>query len=146
MTYLLDTCTISTLRKKGTSEGKKLREWVSRMEDRFFFISVLTIGELQFGISKLSEKEEKIKNALQSWLVGDLIPSFGNRILSIDQQICSIWGDMTAQAAKKGVILPMGDALIAATAIKYDLIVITQNTKHFKSSGVRLFDPLTHYP
>lgn len=142
MTYLLDTCMISSLRKKGTSEGKKLRDWVSRHEDRFFFISVLTISEIQFGISKLNEREEKIKNALQSWLLGGVIPSFGNRILSIDQQICSIWGDMSAQATKKGVILPMGDALIAATAIKCDLIVVTQNTKHFKSSGARLFDPL----
>ncbi len=142
MTYLLDTCTISTLRKKGTSEGRKLREWISELEERFFFISVLTIGELQFGISKLNEKEDKVKNALQSWLSGEVIPSFGNRILSIDQQICSIWGDLSAKAAKKGIIIPMGDALIAATAIKYDLIVVTQNTKHFKSSGARLFDPL----
>jgi predicted nucleic acid-binding protein len=142
MTYLLDTCTISTLRKKGTAEGKKIRDWISKHDDRFFFISVLTIGELQFGISKLNEKEEKIKNALQSWLSGEVIPSFGNRILPIDQQICSIWGDLSAQALKKGVILPMGDALIAATAIRHDLIVITQNTKHFKSSGARLFDPL----
>lgn len=142
MTYLLDTCVISTLRKKGTVEGIKLRNWVAKHDNHFFFISVLTVGELHFGIAKLSERDEKIKNALQSWLLGEVIPSFGNRILSIDQQVCSIWGDMNAHAAKKGIILPVTDALIAATAIKHDLIVITQNTKHFKSTGARLFDPL----
>jgi predicted nucleic acid-binding protein len=142
MTYLLDTCTISTLRKKASPEGKNLRLWISEFEDRLFYISALTVGELQFGISKLNEKEDKIKNALQNWLSGELIPSFGNRILPIDQHICSIWGDISAQTAKKGILLPMGDALIAATAIKHDLIVVTQNTKHFKSSGARLFDPL----
>jgi toxin FitB len=97
---------------------------------------------LQFGIAKLPEKEEKVKNALQNWLLGEVIPSFGNRILSIDQQICSIWGGMSAQALKKGTPLPMSDALIAATAIKHDLIVVTQNTNHFKPTGARLFDPL----
>ena len=105
-------------------------------------MSVLSIGELQFGIAKLPEKDDKIKNALQNWLLGELIPSFGNRILPIDQQICSIWGNMSAHAAKKGIVLPMSDALIAATAIKHDLIVVTQNTKHFKCTGARLFDPL----
>jgi predicted nucleic acid-binding protein len=142
MTYLLDICAISTLRKKSTVEGMKLRNWVASHEDRFFFMSVLTIGELQFGITKLSEKDDKVKNALQSWLLGEVIPSFGNRILPIDQQICSLWGTMSAEAAKKGVILPISDALIAATAIKHDLIVVTQNVKHFKATNARLFDPL----
>jgi len=142
MTYLLDTCALSTLRKKGTAEGMKLRSWLSNYEDTLFFISVLTIGELQFGIAKLNEKEETIKNALQSWLSGEVIPNFRNRILPIDQQICSIWGNMSAGAMKMGIILPMGDALIAATAIKHDLIIITQNIKHFKSTGAQFFDPL----
>jgi len=141
MTYLLDTCMISNLRKKGTPEGKKLREWISKYEDRLFFMSVLTVGELQFGISKLSEKDEKIKNALQNWLLGEVIPSFGNRILPIDQQTCVIWGDISARAVKNGQILPMGDALIAATAIKNDLIVVTQNTRHFKHA--RHINPLS---
>ncbi len=142
MTYLLDTCTISTLRKKKSSAGRKLRDWVAGHENRSFFISVLTLGELQFGISKLSDKDENIKNALQNWLSAEVIPAFGDRILVIDQQICSIWGDISAEAVKEGIILPVGDALIAATAIKHDLIVVTQNTKHFKFSGAHFLDPL----
>jgi len=142
MTYLLDTCVISALRKRKTIDGEKLSKWISKHDDRLFFISVLTIGELQFGIAKLNEKDEKIKTALQNWLLGEVIPNFGNRILSIDQQVCSIWGEMSAQATKKGNILPISDALIAATAIKHDLIVVTQNTKHFKFTGARIFDPL----
>jgi toxin FitB len=142
MTYLLDTCVISSLRKKNTAAGMRLRNWMAQYEDQSFFLSALTIGELQFGIAKLPNKEEKIRNALQNWLLGEVIPSFEGRILPIDQHVSSIWGTMSAQAANKGILLPISDALIAATAIKQDLIVITQNTKHFQFTGARLFDPL----
>ncbi len=141
MTYLLDTCIVSMLRKKGTVDGLKLREWFERHDPLSYFISVLTVGELEFGIAKLKENE-KVKNALRSWLLGELIPNFEHRIIPIDQQICSIWGNMSAEAAQKGIVLPMGDALIASTAIKHDLIVVTHNTKHFSSTGARIFDPL----
>jgi len=141
MTYLLDTCVISKLRKKGTEEGQKLREWIAKHDSKSYFISVLTIGELQFGIAKLRESE-KVKNILQSWLLGELIPSFEHRILPIDQHISMIWANMSGAAVQKGIVLPMSDALIAATAIKHDLIVVTQNGKHFRETGARLFDPL----
>ena len=35
--------------------------------------------------------------------------------------------------------LSMGDALIAATALINDLVVVTENTKHYESLGVRLY-------
>ena len=142
MSYLLDTCTISTLRKKKTEESLKLRIWMDSHDDQLYFVSALTIGELQFGIDNLSLKDESVKNILQSWLVGDLIPSFGDRIISLDQHICTLWGKISAQAQRQGVILPMGDALLAATAIRHDLIVVTQNVKHFRPTGVRFLNPL----
>ncbi len=143
MTYLLDTCIVSKIRKKGSPEALRLREWLAKHDNHSFFISVLTVGELQFGIDKLQENE-KIKSMLQNWLICDLVPSFENRIISIDQHICSIWGKISASAAKKGITLPMGDALIAATALKHDLIVVTQNIRHFKGTEARIFDPLDH--
>jgi hypothetical protein len=142
MTYLLDTCVLSKLRKKDSVEAIKLRKWLARHDNSLYFISALTIGELQYGIEKLP-KNERLKSALQSGLMGEVIPAFQDRILSIDQQTCSIWGTMNAQAARRGIVLPAVDALIAATAMKHDLIVITQNVKHFRDAEVRLFDPLS---
>lgn len=141
MTYLLDTCIVSKLRKKNTTDGQKLRIWAKKYDIHSYYISALTIGEIQFGIAKLKE-EDKYKNALLSWFLGELIPSFDNRILSIDQHICSIWGNMSARASRKGILLPVTDALIAATAIKHDLIVVTENTKHFANTGAMLLNPL----
>jgi len=53
-----------------------------------------------------------------------------------------MWGTMKAQAESRGVTLPIVDAFIAVTAIRYELIVVTQNTKHFEMAGARVFDPL----
>jgi predicted nucleic acid-binding protein len=48
-----------------------------------------------------------------------------------------------AQTAKRGIVLPLGDTLIAATALGHDLIVVTQNLKHFQPTGVKVLDPLS---
>jgi len=83
-----------------------------------------------------------MRNALQNWLFSEVIPSFGDRILPIDHHISTMWGTMKAQAESRGVTLPIVDAFIAVTAIRYELIVVTQNTKHFEMAGARVFDPL----
>lgn len=74
MTYLLDTCVLSKLRKKDSVEAIKLRKWLARHDNSLYFISALTIGELQYGIEKLP-KNERLKSALQSWLMGEVIPA-----------------------------------------------------------------------
>lgn len=142
MTYLLDTCTLSTLRKHQTPNGKKLEAWVARHSSASYFISVLTIGEIQCGIASLPVGDRS-KNALQDWLSGGVVSHFEGRILPVDQQVCSIWALMNARARRKGIILAAIDSLIAATAARHDLIVITQNVKHFRDAEVKVFDPLS---
>jgi predicted nucleic acid-binding protein len=140
VSYLLDTCILSTLRKKSTVEGRKLREWISEIESSHLFVSVVTVGELQYGIFKLNE--EHIKNALQEWLLSEVLPNFKHQILSVDQSICLRWGEFRAKWMKKGRIIPMADGLIAATAIHHELTLVTQNTKHFQDLDISILDPL----
>jgi predicted nucleic acid-binding protein len=45
---------------------------------------------------------------------------------------------MAAELADADINARPGDLLIAATALYYDLPVLTLNTKHFKQQGVRL--------
>ena len=53
MKYLLDTCVISELAKK--SANPKVIEWIAACNEDLLFLSVLTIGEIQKGISKIKE-------------------------------------------------------------------------------------------
>ena len=68
MRYLLDTCVISEPTKKRPS-GKVLT-WLDVQEEMSLFLSVLTIGELQKGISKLPRSRRR--SQLQQWVAQDL--------------------------------------------------------------------------
>lgn len=145
MSYLLDTCIISRLRKIKTDESPSLKSWILSHAESLYFISVLTFGEIQTGISKLSstiKEENKKKMTFENWLHGDLIPRFKNRILNFDEQTASIWGTLKGEALKQGINLPVVDSQIAATALQHNLILITENTNDFKYMNVRVINPI----
>lgn len=145
MSYLLDTCILSKLRKIKTETDRGLKDWILSHPESFYYISVLTIGEIQAGISKLNtqkSEEKKKKVVFENWLYSDLIPRFQDRILSIDEHTCSIWGTMKGDAFRRQRTLPVIDSLIAATAIQHNLILVTENTKDFVETGVRMINPI----
>lgn len=57
MSYLLDTCILSKLRKISKQPDIKLENWIKKHNENLYFISVLTVGEIQSGISKLNLKK-----------------------------------------------------------------------------------------
>ena len=88
MKYLLDTCLISELVKKEPNPA--VVSWLDKQDEQKLFLSVLTLGELQKGISKLpggAKKEE-----LQAWVALDLVERFAGRILEIDLETALCWG------------------------------------------------------
>lgn len=144
MSYLLDTCILSKLRKICKQPDIKLEDWIKKYNESSYFISALTIGEIQSGISKLNLKknEEKQKRLiLEDWLHEELIPRFDNRILGIDVEIVLTWGRLLGESKQRGVIIPVVDGLIAATAIVHNLTVVTENINDFIETGARLFNP-----
>jgi predicted nucleic acid-binding protein len=78
--YLLDTCLISELVKKEPNRNVML--WINNQDENTLYLSVLTIGELQKGISKLPDSARKAE--LQAWVNNDLVARFQRRLLSID--------------------------------------------------------------
>lgn len=144
MTYLLDTCIISKLRKIKSIPNQKLSDWITKHPEGKYFLSVLTLGEIHAGIAKLdkSENNQKLRMPLEDWLFGDLIPRFEDRILDVTSEIALTWGQMSGQGQQNGNIIPAIDGLIAATALHHGLIVVTDNYKHFASMGVEIVNPL----
>ena len=136
MRSLLDTCTVAELRKPDGHPAVKAA--VAEIPDADLFLSVLTVGEIVKGIALLAAGKKK--KALASWLV-ELESQFGDRILAIDAETARIWGEMTARAQKKGIVIPAIDGLLAATALRHGLHVMTRNTRHFESSGALIVDP-----
>lgn len=137
MKYLLDTCVISELIKPG--KNNKIVEWMQSKEENSLFISVLTIGEIHKGISKLPDSRRK--ESLRTWVDNDLKKRFAGRILEISEKIATIWGEIQAKSEKDGKKMPVIDSLIAAAAIKNNLTVVTRNVKDIENSGCRSINP-----
>ncbi len=136
MRVLLDTCVLSELRRPKGHAG--VRQAVAGLDDDDLFVSVISIGEISKGIGLLSESRKK--RALETW-VQTLQRSYADRILPIDLETSCIWGELTAAAQKAGRALHAADGLIAATALRHGLRVITRNTADFEPAGVVILNP-----
>jgi len=84
--------------------------------------------------------EGKRKRDLQSWIQA-LERYYTERILPVDLETTRIWGELTARAQKKGKTIPASDSLIASTAIRHGLHVMTRNIDDFSATGAMLINP-----
>lgn len=137
MKYLLDTCLISELVKKKPNTA--VVSWLDKQDEQSLFLSVLTFGELQRGISKLPDGERK--DQLQAWAKHDLVERFTGRMIDIDLETALVWGKLQGESEQQGERLPVMDSLIAATATAHGLIVVTRNLKDMERCRARVCNP-----
>jgi hypothetical protein len=62
--YLTDTCIISEIIRPFPN--KQVADWLERRDEKTLFLSVLTLGEIYKGISKLPESKKK--NDIRRWM------------------------------------------------------------------------------
>lgn len=136
MSVLLDTAIISELHR--ATPDQRIRDAIGSQRAEDVFLSVITIGELRKGIELLAPGRKR--SSLEAWLT-NLQREFVDRVLPIDLGTSHIWGEITAHARLKGEQISVADGLIAATALRHGLRVMTRNTRDFVSSGVPLIDP-----
>jgi predicted nucleic acid-binding protein len=121
-----------------------VKEFVRLAPSRDLYLSVITIGEITKGIALLAEGMKK--QTLTAWLLG-LTQRFEDRILPLDQEAASTWGELTAAARRRGHTVPTADGLIAATAVRHGLHVATRNLGDFEKAGAMVINPwLTPLP
>ena len=137
MKYLLDTCLISEMVKKEPNPA--VVSWLDEEDEQKLFLSVLNLGELQKGISKLPDGAKK--DELQAWVALDLVERFAGRILEIDLETALCWGRLQGEAEQAGEKLPVMDSLIAATAAAHGLVVVTRKVRDMERCQARVFNP-----
>jgi predicted nucleic acid-binding protein len=135
--YLLDTCVISECAKPQPE--KSVINWIDGCDEDSLFLSVLTIGEIQKGITKLTDKTKSAK--YQQWLDNDLRKRFFHRILPIDNDVALAWGRLQGKAEARGRPIPTIDGLLGATAIAHNLTVVTRNETDLNATGASVFNP-----
>lgn len=135
--YLIDTNVISESRKRSKADSgvqaffKQVAE-----EDARVFISVVTVGELRRGVELIRHRGDRRQaTQLEKWL-DQLLGDYEDRVLDITGDIAQLWGRLRVPHPENAL-----DKQIAATALIYDLTVVTRNHKDFSRTGVRLLNP-----
>jgi predicted nucleic acid-binding protein len=135
MNYLVDTNVISEFRKENCNA--RVRSFIESLARESLYISVITLGEIQYGIKKMENSPKK--QELLVWLGGQLPDWFNKRIIPVDSDIALAWGTLRA---KHKATLPAPDLLLAATALAWHLTLVTRNTIDFeKIAGVEFINP-----
>ena len=134
MSYLLDTNVISeTIRRR---QDKLVIGWLEQVPAEALFLSVLTLGEIRKGVERLTDKKRREK--LRLWLEHELPAWFEGRVLPIDLAVADRWGRLLAEAGRP---VPTIDSLLAATALHYELRLVTRNAKDFAYPGLEVINP-----
>ncbi len=137
MTLLLDTNVISELRKVKTGKANpNITAWAKELRSTDLFISAITVLELEMGVLRIERRDPKQGALLRHWLDKQVLPSFAERILPIDQTVA-------IRCAQLHIPDPRAerDALIAACALTHSMTVVTRNTPDFIRTGVQIFNP-----
>jgi hypothetical protein len=113
--------------------------WIRAADEDSLHLSVLTFAEIRHGIERLTPGARR--DRLRHWLETDLTDRFEGRILDLDRATAEAWGVIMAQGAAKGVRFPTMDALIAATALRHGLVMVTRNLRDFRRVEIAVVDP-----
>ncbi len=140
--YLLDTNVISEF--ANSQPALSVVEWLREHATDDLFLSAISIGELQQGISRLPDSGRK--NDLDVWLNQSLLVAYADKILPVDVAVMVEWGVLTARLIGQGKKMPVMDGLMAATAQHYKLTLVTRNTSDFVNTGLALLNPWDEIP
>jgi hypothetical protein len=135
--YLLDTNVISELRKVGDGKADaNVVAWIGAEDAARFFISAITVLELERGVLSVQRRDAAQGARLRSWLDGQVRPEFAGRILTVDDTVATRCAHLHVPDRRNEA-----DALIAATALVHDMAVVTRNVRDFEGTGVVVVDP-----
>jgi predicted nucleic acid-binding protein len=142
MMYLLDTPVVSELRQAKTGQADPaVLTWAIGVATQNFYISALTLLELESGIAQIERKDQAQAALLRAWLDEQVTPAFDGRVLSIDAAVIKKRAQMPFADPRTTNSQTGRDALIAATALTHGLTLATRRAAAYKSMRVKTFNP-----
>ena len=87
------------------------------------YISAITVGELIYGAEKSKNREKNLAK------VAHVKKCF--KTLEINSEVMETFGRLKANQEKTGEVVADMDLQIASVALYYNLILVTNNVKHF---------------
>ena len=138
--FLLDTNVVSELRRPDKAD-RNVVAWASTLPAASFFLSAISILEIELGALLMARRDAKQGAVLRSWIDEQMLPRFEGRILAVDTAVAQ-------RCAHLHVPNPRAerDALIAATAMVHSLTVVTRNVADFERVGATILNPWENQP
>ncbi|MFN7939915.1 MAG: PIN domain-containing protein [Bryobacteraceae bacterium] len=131
MNYLLHSDTLQAL-VNGTP-SPTLRTLIEQTPPTQLHISVLVFAEVLAAV----ELRKPATPALTAWL--RRIPTeYPDRLIPVTIEIAAAWPNLAALAQEKGHTLSLVDGISAATALHYDMVLVTQPSPALQATGARL--------
>jgi len=130
--FVLDTNVVSELRKIPAGRADSgVVDFATRFDPSLFYLSVVTITELEVGVRRLMRRDKRQAEQLRLWLDTKVMINFAGRILPVDEAIA-------VECAKLHVPDPRpdGDAYIEATALVHKMQLVTRNVADFRCAMV----------
>jgi tRNA(fMet)-specific endonuclease VapC len=121
--FIFDTDIYTNVIRKIPSET--LINRLKKVPRRDQFTTTITIGEVYYGIMKVSDKTKLLK------LFEDVLLPRAT-ILSFDFSAAKKYGEIRSLLEKKGTPLAHADLQIASIALSMNMTLITGNLKHFQ--------------
>lgn len=143
--YLVDTNVISAGSPAKTAVAADVIAWMDAQSSALF-MSVVTIAEIEDGVAK-SRREGATRKAegLAAWLE-TLLHLYGDRVLPFDVEVARIAGVLSDKARGLGQAPGFADVIIAATARRHRLTILTRNLRHFEPLDVPVINPFDGLP
>lgn len=122
--FLLDTNILSELTKPRPEVAVTSRIYATS-PDRLF-ASEMSRYELRYG-AQLRDRPEEFWERVASLILP--VPVW----IPVESEVAMATGDLDARLRRQGTRIELADVCIAATALAFDLVLVTRNVRHFEN-------------
>ena len=127
--YLLDTNIVSLLDPRRHKTNPGLIDWLLK-NGSMLYLSAMTVAEIEAGILKLIRQGKTARAEELNGFLKRLLNDFASHVLPMDAAVA-------LQVARLGdevraTPIELADLIIAGTAKRHGLVLLTANTKHFE--------------
>lgn len=127
--WLCDTSIVSELMRR--QPDRLVVAWAKKQER--FWLSVIVLEEIHAGLEKQNLAKKR------QWF--ERFVHFRCDVVPVSEAIAVHAGKLRGRLLSRGKPRSQADILIAATAWKHDLTVVTRNCPDFEDCGIPVFNP-----